>query len=352
MLLTLARTTSTSLVHLITDLSRYLEVKMKWSLATLGFIATAYALPSEGGAVTEAIKPKGDSPQGCSASRDGKFSVTINRLGAAKRSIKVNQSKAAYKNWALTLQQKRSCDGPNTLVVTLKDGVLKDAKDRTGYVASNFQFQFDGPPQSGALITAGFSACSNGSLALGPSTVFYQCLSGDFYNLYDRNWAPQCEPVEIIAESCDGSSNGSEKTVGTKIVVTTVVTVLADGQPQVVPTTIAIPMCQIGDGQVQVHTTPCGGAPATASHPPVSRPPVSRPPVSRPHISQAPSAPPVSRPVSHPPVSRPPPTQPSVPTTTAAPPAAPSVPASGSTKAFPAMAAALLVAALSGVIAL
>lgn len=145
----------------------------------------------------------------------------------------------------------------------LKNGVLKDAHDRTGYIASNYQFQFDGPPQAGALYTAGFSACSNGSLALGSSTVFYQCLSGDFYNLYDRSWAEQCEPIEIIIMPCGGAAatttdlTKNKKVVGSSIVATTVVTVLSDGQPQVRSTTIAVPMCQIGDGQVQVHTTPC-----------------------------------------------------------------------------------------------
>ncbi|KAL8769934.1 MAG: hypothetical protein Q9209_004181 [Squamulea sp. 1 TL-2023] len=90
-----------------------------------------------------------------------------------------------------------ACKSEGTLSITLADGVVKDAQGRTGYIASNFQFQFDAPPQSDAIFTAGFSACSNGTLALGGSNVFYQCLSGDFYNLYDRNWAPQCSAVTI-----------------------------------------------------------------------------------------------------------------------------------------------------------
>ncbi|MCJ1311292.1 hypothetical protein MMC25_004963 [Agyrium rufum] len=90
-----------------------------------------------------------------------------------------------------------ACASPGTLELTLADGVLKDGKGRTGYIASNFQFQFDDPPQAGALITAGFSVCGNGSLALGGSNTFYQCLSGNFYNLYNTNWAAQCSPVII-----------------------------------------------------------------------------------------------------------------------------------------------------------
>lgn len=57
------------------------------------------------------------------------------------------------------------------------------------YIAANYQFQFDAPPQAGAIYTTGFSLCANGSLALGGSAIFYQCLSGSFYNLYDRDWA-------------------------------------------------------------------------------------------------------------------------------------------------------------------
>ena len=90
-----------------------------------------------------------------------------------------------------------TCASDSTLALTLDNGVLKDAKGRTGYIASNYQFQFDNPPQAGALYTSGFSVCGNGSLALGGSAVFYQCLSGTFFNLYDRYWAPQCNPVLI-----------------------------------------------------------------------------------------------------------------------------------------------------------
>ena len=90
-----------------------------------------------------------------------------------------------------------ACASSSTLELTLANGVLKDAKGRTGYIAANYQFQFDAPPQAGALVTTGFSVCGNGSLALGGTNVFYQCLSGNFYNLYDRHWAAQCSPVTI-----------------------------------------------------------------------------------------------------------------------------------------------------------
>lgn len=83
------------------------------------------------------------------------------------------------------------------LSITLAGGVLTDQDGKTGYIASNYQFQFDKPPQAGAIYTAGFSDCANGTLAIGGSAVFYQCLSGNFYNLYDRSWAAQCSPVYV-----------------------------------------------------------------------------------------------------------------------------------------------------------
>ena len=105
-----------------------------------------------------------------------------------------------------------SCLTNSTLQLTLSNNNLYDALNRTGYIASNYQFQFDGPPQSGALYTSGWSVClvpdastdtsprtGTGfmTLALGNSTTFWQCLSGEFYNLYTENWAAQCSPVEI-----------------------------------------------------------------------------------------------------------------------------------------------------------
>ncbi|KAK8219229.1 hypothetical protein M8818_000961 [Zalaria obscura] len=95
--------------------------------------------------------------------------------------------------------QMVACSSDSTLSITLANGVLKDAQGRTGYIAANYQFQFDDPPQAGAIYTAGWSVCGNGSLALGGSNVFYQCLSGSFYNLYSETIGAQCEAVTINA---------------------------------------------------------------------------------------------------------------------------------------------------------
>jgi hypothetical protein len=98
---------------------------------------------------------------------------------------------------ALARSAPVACRSSSTLEISLNNGILTDSAGRTGYIASNYQFQFDKPPQAGAIFTAGFSLCANGSLALGGSNVFWQCLSGNFYNLYDRYWAAQCSPIII-----------------------------------------------------------------------------------------------------------------------------------------------------------
>jgi hypothetical protein len=90
-----------------------------------------------------------------------------------------------------------ACRTSSSLEISLNNGILTDSVGRTGYIAANYQFQFDKPPQAGAIYTAGFSLCANGSLALGGSNMFWQCLSGSFYNLYDRDWAAQCSPITI-----------------------------------------------------------------------------------------------------------------------------------------------------------
>ncbi|PHH93320.1 hypothetical protein CDD83_7105 [Cordyceps sp. RAO-2017] len=237
---------------------------MRWiSLVPLALAATCRAA-NEDGPVTDLIKPQEQAPEGCKSDVDGRFQVTVKSLGSADGNDISKRSS--------------SCGSDKTLVMTLVGGVLTDAKNRTGYIASNRQFQFDGPPQSGAIYTGGFSLCGNGSLALGSSTVLYKCLSGDFSNLYDQHWAEQCSPVNMIAMDCEGGSDQGPSdgiTVGTSMKATTLVTMLSDGQPQVVQTSVPIAMCQIGDGQVQVHTTPCDEAPhatqTSSQLPPVSQ---------------------------------------------------------------------------------
>lgn len=92
----------------------------------------------------------------------------------------------------------QSCLTDNALTMTLEKSILKDGKGRIGAIVANRQFQFDGPPpQAGSIYAAGWSVTAAHLLALGNQTEFFQCKSGDFYNLYDENVAEQCEPVNL-----------------------------------------------------------------------------------------------------------------------------------------------------------
>ncbi|KAH8594142.1 hypothetical protein B0O99DRAFT_478778, partial [Bisporella sp. PMI_857] len=211
---------------------------MHSTLALVGALASvAYASPMPQ-AVTETITPTSSAPTGFSPDYSGKFEITAVNSTVAKRDL-----------------EKRTCNAEGSLTLSLAGGVLTDAKGRIGYIADNYQFQFDGPPQAGAIYTGGFSVGSNGSLALGGSAIFYQCLSGTFYNLYDRYWAPQCDPILITILPCSSSSGnvgqvGDGQVTGTGAVIPPV-TQIADGQIQ---GSTAIPVSELPDGQPNVPT--------------------------------------------------------------------------------------------------
>jgi hypothetical protein len=197
-------------------------INMQFSAIVLaGFAALASAQTFTGSTVS----PTAAAPTGCATTYPGTFELSV-----------VNVTK--------TSKVKRATS-PNSLVIKLANSVLTDNQGRVGYIASNYQFQFDAGGQAGELYNAGFSVCSNNTLALGGSAIFYECLSGDFYNLYDRNWAPQCQPIylEIIPESSSASATtttASQSSAGqsaaTSVSATTtsaaVVSSITDGQPQ------------------------------------------------------------------------------------------------------------------------
>ncbi|PSS28295.1 hypothetical protein M430DRAFT_165380 [Amorphotheca resinae ATCC 22711] len=225
---------------------------MQTTFALAALAALAYAAPQ---AVTSNITPTAPAPSGCATSYAGTFQITAVNSTVMKRDL-----------------SKRACGDPGSLVITLGNGQLHDAQGRTGYIASNYQFQFDGPPQAGAIYTGGYSVCSNGSLALGGSAIFYECLSGSFYNLYDRHWADQCEPILIdilpcgsaaadpVGQSSDGQPTGTGIATVSQISdgqpqapSAMPVTEITDGQPQA-PTATAPPITEISDGQPQAPT--------------------------------------------------------------------------------------------------
>ncbi|KAH8902112.1 hypothetical protein BR93DRAFT_860221, partial [Coniochaeta sp. PMI_546] len=183
-------------------------------------------------AVTAQISPSAPPPPGCTGSFNGNFEVQVRNPLARRDS---------------PIQRQDACSDEGILVAALGNGILTDSHQRTGYIASNYQLQFDAPPQAGAIYTAGFSICENDTLALGGSTQWWGCVSGSFYNIYDRNWAPQCNRVEIDVLPCaggtrsSGTSSGGPSTSGTGE---------ATASPAAVPAPSAsVHMCQIGDGR-------------------------------------------------------------------------------------------------------
>lgn len=223
---------------------------MQCSIALLALAGAALANPVPQ-AVTAQITPTGAAPAGCQTDAPGTYNVLpVKPSGALKRDL-----------------HKRA-----TLVVTLRNGILRDAFNTVGYIAANRQFQFDPPseastgPQAGAIYTAGWSLCSNGSLALGPSNVFYQCTSGDFKNLYDQAIGEQCDAIALNLVPTSGSSSGGQVTAGASNdgqVTATGAGQLTDGQVtatgagqlpdgQITASSAGPMVSQIPDGQNQV----------------------------------------------------------------------------------------------------
>merc|ERR1712093_287458 len=213
------------------------SLNMQTTFALAALASVAFALP-QGGPSNKA--PDTPSPAGCQQSYDGEFQITI-----------VNGSSTA-----MAKRQTSTCGQANLLTAKLADGVLTDAQGRIGSIVANYQFQFDGPPpQAGALYTAGFSVCQNGTLAIGGSAVFYACKSGEFSNLYDRAWAAQCEPVFLNVLPCGSSGGAGQQPDGQPTFTSAAppVSQIGDGQPQAT-TAVNPPITQIGDGQIQVPT--------------------------------------------------------------------------------------------------
>ncbi|KAG9925551.1 hypothetical protein KCU98_g21455, partial [Aureobasidium melanogenum] len=206
---------------------------MKSFAIAAAFAGAAVAFPQ---GVTQAISPKSGPPAGCSLNHASPFSISITNVTNSKRDLESRQAKI--------------------LTITLKDGTLTDDEGRTGYIAANNQFQFDKPAQTGAIYTSGFSVCSNGTLAIGDSAIFYQCLSGTFYNLYDESTGAQCSPIYInILDTGAAASSGAATQIGDGQLQaptsTAAVTQISDGQIQA---TTGKPVTQISDGQIQATT--------------------------------------------------------------------------------------------------
>ncbi|KAF1826320.1 uncharacterized protein K489DRAFT_376722 [Dissoconium aciculare CBS 342.82] len=198
---------------------------MRSTFATLAIVGAAAAQGVAGN-----VAPSTSAPAGCQVNYPGTFTIEV-----------VN----------VTTTGKRDLEARDTPVtIKLQNGVFTDAQGRIGSVVANGQIQFDGPPaQAGAKYTAGWSVCQNGTVALGSQVVFYQCLSGGFYNLYDHSLGGQCGPIYIQAV---GSSSNAGQIPDGQVTAGRPATQISDGQIQA--TTGAGRVTQIGDGQIQAPT--------------------------------------------------------------------------------------------------
>ncbi|KAG7121267.1 Cell wall mannoprotein like [Verticillium longisporum] len=240
-------------------------------------VGTAMAAPQSQKA------PAAAAPAGCSTTYADSFEISI---VAAPEEVK-----------RLEMRDAASCAGaPGSLVVNLKGGVLTDSKDRTGSIVANYQFQFDGPAQADAIYTSGFAVCDDNLLALGDQKTFFKCNSGNFANLYDRNWAPQCSPVAFYVRSCGKSKRSTQADYG------------AAPEPA---TPSSHPVTQIDDGQLQVPTGEPPKPPTQPTYPPVEPSKPAEPVYPEPSTPAEPEHPP-SEP-SKPAEPENPPTEPSKP---------------------------------------
>ncbi|KAK5175196.1 uncharacterized protein LTR77_000333 [Saxophila tyrrhenica] len=191
-----------------------------------------------------AAKPVPQSSGSCSSDYDGEFKIQVIKAGD---------------------KVKRQEDD-TALVMTLSGGKLMDDQGRTGYIASNMQFQFDSPPQKNAQQTGDFAVCGD-MLAHSGETTWDQCLSGDFYNLYSENNGGQCEEINIQVIGSGASPSGGASQIpdgqvtGSAVSSQPPVTQISDGQIQA-STALSAPVTQISDGQIQA-TTATPVAPVT-----------------------------------------------------------------------------------------
>jgi len=231
--------------------SYQLSIKMQTTFALAALFGAVMAAPQAGGASL------GAAPADCSPDYNGNFEITV-------------VLPSGLQNRDLSKRQD-TCGQDGQLTLNIHGGNLMDVTGKTGYIATNnSQFQFDKPVQAGGAYEGQFSVCKNGSLALGPTTNFWQCKTSGFYNLYysQDKPAPQCSQVNIDIIPCAGSGevNAAASAVSSAVSSVAPVSVKTDGQPQATakPTSVAA-VSVFTDGQPQAT------APATSVKPaPVS----------------------------------------------------------------------------------
>lgn len=156
-----------------------------------------------------AVAIAADTPCGCVATDSRPWSfLPVAQSGSVPRAVQASSLHPirfiSHAKLTSLATLKLRADTLNTLT----DGVIKDDMGRQAYIADNFQFQYDAPPQAGAIKTSGFSLCPDGTIALDGSKIFYTCDSGSFANIYSQSLGGQCRPVNIQAYNAEPGADG------------------------------------------------------------------------------------------------------------------------------------------------
>jgi hypothetical protein len=104
----------------------------------------------------------------------------------------------------------RQCDANGVVLHFDGGGLLRDQLNRIGYIADNFQFQFDLPVQAGGYGEKDFGEHKDPNtgdvyLTWRGNADFYKCQSGNFDNLYSQSIAGQCRVTRIMLFHCVAS---------------------------------------------------------------------------------------------------------------------------------------------------
>jgi hypothetical protein len=106
--------------------------------------------------------------------------------------------------------QSRQCDASGVILRFDSSGLLRDELNRIGYIADNYQFQFDLPVQAGGYGEKDFGEYKDPNsgdvyLTWRGKADFYKCQSGNFDNLYSQSIAGQCRMTRIMLFRCVAS---------------------------------------------------------------------------------------------------------------------------------------------------
>jgi len=135
---------------------------------------------------------------------DGQPQVQVTQISDGQPQVGVTQIGDGQAQTSTTTAAAGTCAN-GFLTLTLQNGQLVDSNGRFGYIASNNQFQFDNPVQSGGFGQGTWTLCSNNSLAILGSTTFWRCDSGaGFFNLYNINYNPgACQVINLTIAPCN-----------------------------------------------------------------------------------------------------------------------------------------------------